>query len=89
MLNLGIGQFFKKIRGKYEQEIFLRTVIKEAIQSQSRVIVSLGSVNYKNGTVILADLTQTARSQIFIKKQAIIEQINNQQKVKKVIDIKA
>lgn len=85
---LNIGQFFKKIQDKYNQEILLRSTIKEAIRSQSGVDVPLESVNYKNGLVTLAGLTQTARSQVFIKKQAIIEQINSRQNTKTVTDIR-
>lgn len=85
---LNISQFFKKIQGKYNQEILLRSTIKEVIRSQSGVDVPLESINYKNGLVTLAGLTQTARSQVFIKKQAIIEQINSRQNTKTVTDIR-
>lgn len=85
---LNIGQFFKKIQNKHTKELFARTVAKEAIQEQSGVIVRVEDMSFKAGALILKGLSQGARSQVFIKKQAILEQIRAKQQIQVVVDIK-
>jgi hypothetical protein len=84
---LNIGQFFKKIQNRQTKELFARTAAKEAIQEQSGVVVRVEDMSFKAGALVLKGLSQGARSQIFIKKQAILEQIRAKQQIKVITDI--
>lgn len=85
---LNIGQFFKKIQNKYTQEFFVRTVIKEQIQKYIGIVVPIEDISIKSGDVILKNISQTGRSQIYIKKQALLHGINSAQQSKKITDIR-
>ena len=85
---LNIGQFFKKIQNKYTQELFIRTLIKEHIQKHIGIVIPVEDISFKSGDIILKNISQTARSQIFIKKQALLQRINEVQQAKKIGDIR-
>jgi hypothetical protein len=85
---LNIGQFFKKIQNKYTEELFVRTIVKEQIQKYTGIVVEVQDISIKSGNIILKNVSQTGRSQIYIKKQALLEGINSAQQNKKIGDIR-
>lgn len=85
---LNISQFFKKIQNKYTQELFVRTVIQEQIKKHIGIAVPIEDITVKSGEVLLKNISQTGRSQIYIKKQALLQGINGAQQSKKIGDIR-
>ena len=84
---LGISEFFKKIQSSYTKEIFIRNAIREVILQKTGVDVPIGSVSFKSNAVILNNVSQSLKSVIFIKKQAILKEIAEKQNIRVVSDI--
>lgn len=85
---LNIGQFFKKIQNKHTKELFIRSVVKDVIQKYVGVEVPVESISFKSDTVVLQGVSQTAKSQIFIKKQAIVQEVNSKQNIRRIVDVR-
>jgi len=71
----GIGQFFKRIQGVYAKEVVARMAVAEAISKHAGVSIPVESISFKGSTATLAGISQSARSAIYIKKQAILAAI--------------
>ncbi len=84
----GISEFFKKIQGSYAKEILIRTAIKDAILRHTGALVPIAAVTFKGGTVFLNGISQSLKSAIYIKKQAILEEIAEKQNIRIVHDIR-
>jgi hypothetical protein len=85
---LKISDFFKKIQNKHTQELFIRSIIQSALKSCAGIDVTIESIGINSGTVTLKGISQSERSQIFIKKHKIIEAINIGQTIRKVTDMR-
>lgn len=85
---LNIGEFFKKIKNKHSQELFIRSTIKDVIKKHTKIELAIESISLKSSTVSLKGVSQTARSQMFIKKQIIIDEINAVQTIRKITDVR-
>jgi len=85
---LGIGSFFKKIQNAYSKEFFLRTAVQQALKKYVTIEIPLGNIDCSTGIVNLKAISQALRSQIFIKKTLIIQEINRVQDMRKVSDIR-
>lgn len=85
---IGLNELFKKARSSFSKEIILRTKIKEAIKNQTGLDLLIENISCKTNTVVLKNISQAARSVIFIKKQAILMEIAGLQTSKTVSDIK-
>jgi len=84
----GIGDFFKRIQGGFAKELFLRKAIADAVKKCANIDVAVEDMSVKDGIVNLNKISQAARSVIFIKKQAILAEINGQQAGVLVKDIR-
>jgi hypothetical protein len=84
----GISEFFKKIQGSYTKEILIRNAIKEAILHQTGADIPITAVIFKSDTVMLTGVSQSLKSAIYIKKQAILKEIADKQDVRVVNDIR-
>ncbi|MBU6232400.1 MAG: hypothetical protein KGI45_03355 [Patescibacteria group bacterium] len=84
----GIGEFFKRIQGAIGKEIAVRNMIREAIKKRTGADIDIGSIKLKNGIVELSGVSQSLRSAIFIKKQAILGDIDSAQSAIRVSDIR-
>lgn len=85
---LKISEFFKKIRNKHTKGLFLRSIIQSTIKKHTNVDLPTESILLKSNSILLNGISQTARSQIFIKKQAIIQDINLSQDTQKIDDVR-
>lgn len=83
-----IGQFFKKAQNKHTQELFIRSTIKDAIQKQTNIEIPIEAISFTSQTLILKGISQGAKSQIFIKKQLILQEINTKQNIRKILDVR-
>lgn len=84
----GIGQFFSKIQNSFAKEVLIRTVMKDAIKKYVGLEIPIENISVKSGTITLDNVSQSARSAIFIKKQAIIKEIMAAQNIKNITDIR-
>jgi hypothetical protein len=84
---LKIADLFKKIQNRQSKELFLRSVIKDTIYKHTQISVPVESIIIKSDTLSINDLSQTAKSQIFIKREAIIKDINMAQTIRTISNI--
>lgn len=85
---LKISEFFKKIQSKHTQELFVRSIIQSILKKYLSIEVPVENISFKSDSIILKGISQVARSQIFIKKEFIIKDINIDQSIKKFSDIR-
>lgn len=85
---LTIGHFFKKIQSKYTAELLLREIIQKSIQQHTGAAIPVKAISIKNSTIVIAGLSPATCSQLFIKKQAILQEIGAQQSKRTITDIK-
>ena len=85
---LSISQFFKRIQNKHSKELFVRSVIQAAIKKYAGVEVLLEDITFGSSGVVLKNVSGAARSQVFIKKQAIIAEINAGQDIRHIGDVR-
>jgi len=83
-----IKDFFAKIEGAQAREMAVRESVREAIKKHSGLEVPLETISFNSGTAVLKNIGQTARSVIFIKKVAILDDVNAAQSLRKVTDLR-
>ena len=84
----GISGYFKKIQSAFAKEVLMREVIKEAILHQTGADLPIKSIAIKSGTITLENISQSLKSAIYIKKQAILKEIAGKQDIRPMIDIR-
>jgi len=72
-----IGEFFKRIKNTQASGFFLQSAIGEIVKKITNVNIPPESIKISSSKVILNGISQTARSEIFIKREAILKEINN------------
>jgi hypothetical protein len=85
---LNIGDLFKKITSKYAQEIFLRKTVADAINFHTKTNFKDKDIKIDSTIVTLMNASSSAKSAIYIKKSKILDDINKNQTVRKITDIK-
>ena len=83
-----IGEFFSNIQNRHAQEMFLRTVVQQVLKRVANVDSNIKDISFKAGAVILKKISPTAKSQLFLKKQAILREIAIQAPGKRIADLK-
>lgn len=83
-----IAGFFKKIQNSHTKELFIRTIVIQAIKKFTQSDIPIESVSFNSSTIVLKNISQSLRSIIFIKKQTIISEINSSQTIRIVTDIR-
>lgn len=83
-----IAEFFKNIKSRQARSAHLRTVVQEAVERHARVTLPLEAISLLAGTAVLKGVDQTAKSVIFIKKPAILEEIKAKSNGGAVVDIR-
>ena len=85
---LNISQFFKRVQGKHAQEIIVRTSVCDAVRKHAGFDISTEKVNFNSDTAVIEGLTAAQKSQIYIKKNAILAEANTLQSIRKIGDIR-
>ena len=85
---LKISEFFKRIQGKQAKEFLMRSSVQSVVRKYTGVDIPLESISLNSDVVTLKDISQSARSAIFIKKQAILAEINSAQTIRTITGIK-
>lgn len=83
-----IRDFLKKASNKQAKEIIFRQAVRDSVKKIANIDVLLDNVHVKSSVVFLKDISQAARSVIFVKKQAILEELNKSQDAYKISDIR-
>lgn len=73
----GISGFFKNIQNSFTKEVVLRTKIKETIKTHTSADVPIENISCKNGIINLKNVSSTALSVIFIKKNQILNDLKD------------
>jgi hypothetical protein len=85
---IGLGEFFKKVQNSFSKELLLRATIKNVISKYTGIDLKIEDISYKAGLITLKNISQAARSVVFIKKRVILEEIYNQKIGQEISDIK-
>ena len=83
-----ISEFLARFRNIQARESLIRLAIQQALKSRLVLEVPLESISCKGATITLKGVDQTARSAIFIKKEAILKEINGLQSIRIIKDIR-
>jgi len=85
---INIGELFKKIQNRHSKELFLRSTIQESIKKHTNIDLKVADISVKSGVVSLKNISQTAKSQVFIRKQAVMNEVNALQQIQKITEIR-
>jgi len=85
---IGISEFFKRIKGAHMREVIIRTAVKGSLKTIAGLDIELEAISFSGDSLILKSLSSAARSAIFIKKTVILEDINRNQTLRKISDIR-
>jgi hypothetical protein len=83
-----IGDLFARIKNLQTKEVFLRTAIQQALKKAANIDCAVGDVSFKGSSVVVKNVSQTAKSQMFMKKGAILKEIALQIPDRTISDIK-
>jgi hypothetical protein len=84
---LSISEFFKRVGGIQAREIAFRVAVQGAIKELLNIEIPIEAISFKSGTVSLKNISASARSDAFIKKETILDRVNALQSIHVVIDI--
>ena len=79
---IGIGQFLKKIINTRSGEWLIRSKVRKAINKEIFLDIPEKDIYFSHSTIVLKNVPQAARSELFIKKSNLLRDINASQKVK-------
>ncbi len=82
-----IGQILNKVRALRESDIGIRTAIKNAVAKYTEIDVPVEHVQIKSGKATIKNISQAARSVVFMKKETILRDISETLQNNKVKDI--
>jgi RAB protein geranylgeranyltransferase component A len=71
-----IGDFFKRIQNTRASGFFLQSAISEIVKKITNITVPSESIKISSSKIVLNGISQAARSEIFIKREAILTEIN-------------
>ncbi len=84
----GIGEFFKRVQNIHTKELFARDAVRQSIKKHAGVDIDLECVSFKNKDIVIKGVPHAALSVLYIKKQAIIAEVNSLQDAHTVSDIR-
>lgn len=83
-----INQFLNKIRAHRSTDEHVRFAVCKALLSQVKMTVPPEAVEIKPPRIFIKNISQVARSEIFIKKEALLAEINVSHKGRVLTDIR-
>jgi len=83
-----IRDFLKKASGRQTKELFFRQTVQEVIKANLGVELPIEAISLRSSTIYLKNISQAARSVIFIKKTQILDQLNKKQDFYKINDLR-
>ena len=79
MLNFNISQLLNKIRSVQAKGALERSIVHDSLLKNIGIDIPIPNISIKSMIVTLKNISQSAKSAIYIKKQAILEDINKGQ----------
>lgn len=83
-----IAEFFSKIQNKQVRKLFVFETIRDAVKKHAGIDLDLESISFKGESVMLKGLGQAAKSQVFIKKPLILNEIGGRSAPRAINDIR-
>ena len=83
-----IKDFFKRVQNTQAGNFLLQSIVSDAVKKVASVEVLPINITISSSKVILGGISQAARSEIFIKKEAILREINTLQGSRKITEIR-
>jgi hypothetical protein len=83
-----ISQFFEKFKKAQNREIGFRLIAQRIIKEKSGMEIPIEAISIRASVINLKNISQAARSVLFIKKQSILEALNTEQQTYIVKDIR-
>lgn len=83
-----IGEFFSRIQNRHSQELYIRSAIVESIKKVTTVSVPMDKISFKGASIVLQGVTHTEKSHIFLKKTAILKDIESKNIGRVIRDIR-
>lgn len=74
MINFNIGTFFDKFKNAALKEMHTRQIIADSIEKNAGVKLNLKEIELKN-KIIMVRANPAAKSQMFMKKEAIMAEV--------------
>jgi len=71
-----IDQFLKRFRKIGGDSTQMRAIISSTLKNLTKIDVPIESIEVKSSKIYIKNISQTARSEIYIKKVALLEEIN-------------
>ncbi len=88
MFSFNIGEFLKKIQNSRSKELVFHAAVQEAIKKFVSIEVPQEAIKFRSGVITIQGISQSAKSAIFIKKEAILEEVNKNQQIYTVKDFR-
>ena len=82
-----ISELLGRIRNIQARESLVRLAVQQTLKKQLSIEIPLERISCKDVAVTLKGIDQSARSAIFIKKEAILKEINELQSVRIIREI--
>ncbi len=83
-----IGDFLKRVKNVRMKDVYIRDVIVEAIQKITGVKIKPEDIIISSTVATVRGINSVMRSEIFIKKKPLLEEINSKQDLKKITDVR-
>ncbi len=83
-----IGDFFKRVQNVRMKGVLVQNVVAEAVQKIVSYPMKPEDIIISSTVATLKGISSIVRSEVFIKKQLLLDEINSKQDIKKITDIK-
>lgn len=84
----GIAELFARIKNVQAKEVFMRTAVQQALKKAANIDCVVDDISFKGAVVQIKNMSQTAKSQLFMKKGAVLKEIALQSPGRAISDIK-
>jgi hypothetical protein len=84
----GIGHLLKKVQNRQTREYFVRDIVRGVLKEVINSDVLVENIKLKESAIQLLNLTQGAKSEVYMKKQQILKLVNERQDIVKVVDLR-
>lgn len=83
-----ISDFFSRVKSVHTRDTLLKQSVIEVVKNQTGLLLNNESIQVNSTIITIYPISPVEKSQLYIKKQAIIEELNIIQKIRNITDIK-
>jgi hypothetical protein len=84
----GIGHLLKKTQNRQTREFFVREIVRSVLKEVVGIDISIENIKVKESVANLANVSQSAKSEIYIKKRQLLKLINERQNISAITDLR-